>query len=230
MAGTVMHLVIADRLLDILKINNPTYFYCGNLAPDAIMARENYVREMKRHTHFKDDIRLHELRIPEKQKVYMERLMAFFHSHVEPEREQKEIYLGYLTHMLVDELYILRFRDRFVDKLVADGKEPTDEVFWEGYPHEVDVVDWELVRTYDFKYKMPDILSLNELYEIEDFITSEELLDSKEFVINKNFITVHEPEELKYASMKDNLDFIDLCVSEIPKILSARFGLAELIK
>ena len=225
MAGTVVHLVIADRLLDILKINNPAYFYCGNLAPDAIMARENYVREMKRHTHFKDDIRLHELRIPEKQKVYMERLMAFYHSHVEPERKQKEIYLGYLTHMLVDELYLLRFRDRFVDKLIAQGKEATDEEFWDGYPHEVDVVDWELVRTYNFKYRMPDILRLEEPYEIENYITGEELLDSKEFIINKNFLTKHEPEELKYASMEDNLEFIELCVREIPVILRERFGL-----
>lgn len=230
MAGTVMHLVVADRLLDILKIENPAYFYCGNLAPDAIMARENYVREMKRHTHFKDDIFLHELREPEKQKVYLDRLMQFFKEYVEPQRAQKEIYLGYLTHMLVDELYILRYRDPFVDRLIAAGKSPKDEQFWDGYPHEVDVIDWELVRTYNFKYKMPEALVLEEHYEIEGYITNEELLDSKQFIINKNFITKHEPEELKYTTREYNRDFIELCVSEIPKILCERFGLAALIK
>lgn len=61
MAGTITHLVIADMLLktmpeDILScIHNRALFYCGNLAPDAIMAREGYVREMKKHTHFKDE-------------------------------------------------------------------------------------------------------------------------------------------------------------------------------
>ena len=225
MAGTVMHLVIADRLLDILKINNPARFYCGNLAPDAIMARKNYVRDMKRHTHFKDDIRLHELRLPEKQCIYRERLMNFYHSHVEPEREQKEVYLGYLTHMLVDELYILKFRDEFVDRLIAEGKEPTDETYWAGYPHDVDLVDWEIVRSYKFKYNMPDILRLNEHYEIEGYISEEELLDSKEFIIKKNFLTKHEPEEPHMMEMKKNLDFIELCVREVPKMLRERFGI-----
>ena len=65
MAGTVTHLVIADQLLEPLGINNPALFYCGSLAPDAIMAREGYQREMKRHTHFKDGIHLKELHLPD---------------------------------------------------------------------------------------------------------------------------------------------------------------------
>ncbi len=36
MAGTITHLVIADRLLEPLQIRRPALFYCGNLAPDAI--------------------------------------------------------------------------------------------------------------------------------------------------------------------------------------------------
>ncbi|MCQ2493884.1 MAG: zinc dependent phospholipase C family protein [Lachnospiraceae bacterium] len=229
MAGTVMHLVVADRLLDILKVNNPAYFYCGNLAPDAIMARKNYTREMKRHTHFKDDIHLYEFRQPEKLSVYMDRLMAFFHSYVEPERKHREIYLGYLTHMLVDELYLLHFRDGFVDKLLDDGKAPTDAEFWDLFTEDVNLVDWELVRSYKFKYKMPDILMLDEPYEIEDFITGEELLDSKAFIINKNFTTKHEAEPLKVMTMESNLEFIELCIREIPRILMDRFALNCLI-
>lgn len=225
MAGTVMHLVIADRLMDTLKIENPGYFYCGNLAPDAIMARKNYTREMKRHTHFKDNIRLHELRQPEKYQIYLERFMEFYHTLVEKPSEHWEIYFGYLTHMLVDELYLLHFRDRFVDKLLAAGKEPTDADFFISFTRDVDLVDWELVRTYQFKYPMPDILRLKETYEIPGFITSEELLGSKEFIIHKNFITPHEKEPLSVMTMEQNLEFIELCVREIPVILKERFSL-----
>ena len=42
------------------------------MAPDAIMARENYVREMKRHTHFKDGIRLNEFHKKENYQKYKE--------------------------------------------------------------------------------------------------------------------------------------------------------------
>ncbi len=223
MAGTVMHLVIADQLMKQLKIRNAGFFYCGNLAPDAIMARENYVREMKRHTHFKDDIRLHELRQPEKMQIYLGRLMDFYRNYVETPSEHHEIYLGYLTHMLVDELYLLHFRDRFVDQLLAEGKEPTDHDFFQQFTRDVDLVDWELVRTYNFRYPMPEVLWLDEPYEIPGYITGEELLRSKRFIIHKNFETPHEKEALHVMTVEQNLDFIRLCVEEIPKMLKERY-------
>ena len=83
MAGTITHLVIADRLLlklpDRIKdrIKNLSLYYCGNLAPDAIMARENYVREMKKHTHFKDGIPEDELAKKENFELYRSRFEAF---------------------------------------------------------------------------------------------------------------------------------------------------------
>ena len=249
MAGTVMHLVIADRLIEQLNIQNPGYFYCGNLAPDAIMNRENYVREMKRHTHFKDGIRLHEFREPENFKAYLVRLMDFYHTLVEKPDPHHEIYFGYLTHLLVDELYVLHFRDGFVDQLVAEGKEPTDIDFFRKFTRDVYMVDLELVQTHSFRYPMPETLRIKETYEIPGFITSKELLDSKEFVIHANFLQGglgdhqerdevsqfyfpdrpknpgHPAEELQVMTMEQNLRFIELCVSEIPKLLLDRFGM-----
>ena len=225
MAGTVMHLVIADRLMETLKIQNPGYFYCGNLAPDAIMARKGYEREMKRHTHFKDGTRLYEFRLPEHYNAYMERLNAFYQEFVAKPSAHWEIYFGYLTHMLVDELYLLRFRDDFVDMLLAQGKEPTDMEFWNLYTRDVDLVDWELVRTYQFHYPMPDILRIPEVYEIPGFITAQELTNSKEFIIDKNFTQSHLAEAPVVMNMEQNLEFIELCVREIPEILKERYGL-----
>ena len=250
MAGTVMHLVIADRLLGQLEIQNPAYFYCGNLAPDAIMNRKNYVREMKRHTHFKDGIRLHEFRRPENFKIYLERLMDFYHTLVEKPDPHHEIYFGYLTHMLVDELYLLHFRDGFVDQLVAEGKEPTDEEFFRKYTKDVYLVDLELVQTHSFLYPMPETLRISESYEIPGFITHQELLDSKEFIIQANFrlASLHAQKDrdevsrfyypdgpenlghpaagLQVMTLEQNLEFIELCIREIPKILRERFSLS----
>lgn len=249
MAGTVMHLVIADHLLERLRIQNPAYFYCGNLAPDAIMNRKNYVREMKRHTHFKDGIRLHEFRKPENFEIYLEKLMDFYHALVERPDPHHEIYFGYLTHMLVDELYLLHFRDGFVDQLLAEGKEPTDEEFFRKFTKDVYLVDLELARTYSFHHPMPETLRISENYEIPGFITAQELLDSKEFVIHANFRGYgkdlneesdeasrrfalngpkdpkHPAADLQVMTMEQNLAFIELCVREIPIILRQRFHL-----
>lgn len=224
MAGTIMHLVIADKLLDKLAINNPALFYCGNLAPDAIMARKQYEREMKRHTHFKDKIHLHEFRKAENQRIYQERFVDFYNRFVRLETPNRELYLGYVVHMLVDELYILEFRDRFVDCLVQEGKEPTDEAFFKKYVEDVDQVDWELVRSYQFHCKMPEILYSENEYEIDGWITKEELLDSREFIIRKNFETKHEKKTLQVMSLQENLDFIELCVNRIPSLLIERFA------
>ncbi|MBQ3907065.1 MAG: zinc dependent phospholipase C family protein [Lachnospiraceae bacterium] len=251
MAGTVMHLVIADRLLEQFHIQNPGYFYCGNLAPDAVMNRKNYEREMKRHTHFKDGIRLHELRIPENFEAYVKRLNAFYDRLVAKPSDHWEIYFGYLTHMLVDELYLLHFRDGFVDQLVAQGKEPTDEAFFRAFTKDVYLIDLELVRTYAFHHPMPETLRIQETYEIPDLVSSQELLDSKEFIIYMNFdkagtskvtsdMTDAQKElnqfyfpdvsndlvgSLQVMTLQQNLDFIELCVREIPKILAKRYGM-----
>lgn len=223
MAGTVMHLVIADRLLDTLKIKNPTYFYCGNLAPDAIMNRANYDREMKRHTHFKDQMRLHELREPEHFKVYLERFLDFYRKYAEPSSPHREIYLGYVVHMLVDELYILKFRDRFVDARVALGHNPVDIEYFKIFAKDVDQIDLKLAAEHAFRYPMPEALRLKEFYEIPDYITNTELLQSKEFIIKKNFLNDKEPQALEVMTYEENLEFIELCVKEIPEILKSRF-------
>ena len=68
MAGTMVHLTVAEKLWKWLareKITFPfqkdlspqeEYFIAGNICPDGIMARKGYQREMKLHTHFRDGI------------------------------------------------------------------------------------------------------------------------------------------------------------------------------
>ncbi len=224
MAGTVMHLVIADRLLKPLSIHNPAFFYCGNLSPDAIMNRENYEREMKRHTHFKDHMRLYRLHEPENYDIYSKRLQLFYDNYVAVADKHQEIYLGYLTHILTDELYILEFRDQHVKKLVDMGKSPTDEAYFRQFGKDVNSVDLNLAETYEFRYPMPDILLSESNYEIPGYITRKEIADSKDFIIQKNFSGASKKEPLQTMTMESNLDFIDLCVREIPLILQDRFN------
>ncbi len=208
MAGTITHLVIADQLLKPLNIQNPALFYCGNLAPDAIMAREGYCREMKRHTHFKDDIRLNDLHLPEYYKKYRQTFQAFVDRYLSYDSPDYELYLGYVTHMLADEVFILTLRDAHVKRLERQGRTPDDAAYFAAFGRDVDLNDWQLVREYSFQYPMPDILLAEQDYEIRDYITCRELQDSKAFIIHKNFLTPHEECAPDVFSFSENRELI----------------------
>ncbi len=208
MAGTVTHLVIADQLLEPLQIQNPALFYCGNLAPDAIMAREGYQRKMKRHTHFKDGVRLNDLHLPEPYDRYRRTFRAFAEQYLHRGSPDYELYLGYVTHMLADEVFILTLRDRFVRKLTAEGRDTEDPANYASFSRDVDLNDWQLVREYAFRYPMPDILLQEQQYEIRDYITCQELQDSKQFIIHKNFLTPHQQQPRTAIPFAENQEYI----------------------
>lgn len=222
MAGTITHLVIADRLLIPLHIQNPALFYCGNLAPDAIMAREGYRREMKRHTHFKDDIRLNDLHLPRCYQRYRRTFQAFIDRYLHPGAPDYELYLGYVTHMLADEVFILTLRDAHVRKLAEEGRDSDDPAYFAAFGRDVDLNDWRLVREYPFRYPMPDILLTQQRYEIRDYITCRELQDSKAFIIQKNFLTPHEEITTSVFPFTENQEFIENACRYIQKAIRDR--------
>lgn len=227
MAGTVMHLVIADRLLDELQIKNPSLFYCGNLAPDAIMARKNYVRDMKTHTHFKDGVKPYEFRIKRNRDEYLVRFMSFFDNYFPKDKSNPnyELYLGYIVHILADELYLMTYYESKLAELENAGIPFEDERRGNEFIEDVDTVDFELVRNYKFRYPMPDCLLAESDYEISGWITNEELISSKNYIIRKNFIDKHDIRPLNNATFEQNYDFIDYAVNKIPALLKDRFGI-----
>lgn len=215
MAGTVTHLVIADQLLDFFSIKNAALFYCGNLAPDAIMARENYVRAMKKYTHFKQDIPTDDFHIPANYQRYLERFHAFMQKNLDKNNPEYELYLGYVVHMLADEVFILKVRDVHVNRLRVGRESHKYVEYFKCFGHDVDLNDWRLVREYSFSHKMPDVLLLENGYEIRNYITAEELKKSKEFIIKKNFGSNHNEEKTKYFSYEENQNFIQQAVNYI---------------
>ncbi len=219
MAGTVTHLVIADRLLQPLQIKNPALFYCGNLAPDAVMARKNYQREMKRHTHFKDNIRLSDLHLPECYQAYRRAFHAFARRFLRPGAPDYELYLGYVTHILADEVFILTLRDSHARKLSDEGRNPDDPEYFTAFGRDVDHNDWRLVKEYPFRCPMPDILLTEQDYEIPGYITREELQDSKAFIIRKIFLTPHGECNTDVFPYEENQTFIQNACDYIQKAI-----------
>lgn len=219
MAGTVTHLVIADKLLSYLDIKNPALFYCGNLAPDAVMAREGYVREMKKHSHFRDDIPTNDFHLEKYYHIYRKRLEAFKEKYLDKESRDYEWYLGYTAHILADEVFILTLRDRHVKKLIDSGRSASDKDYFAVFGHDVDLNDWRLVREYNFHENMPEVLRRADGIDMGEYVTLSELKSSKEFIINKNFVQKHEKESPQVFQFEENEVFIRNAVKFIEKNL-----------
>ncbi|MCR5587072.1 MAG: hypothetical protein K6F77_06025 [Lachnospiraceae bacterium] len=127
-------------------------FVLANVSPDNIMSRPGYERSMKMHTHFRDGILDPEFRYRENLSVFHERLICFANDHLtgvtagsDAERDF-ELYLGYVTHTMTDEMFMLSVRERVMAHAARLGLGETDEETIRFFTYDTDAVDYRLAR------------------------------------------------------------------------------------
>lgn len=114
MASWMVHLRIADGLLDDLGISNAEQFVVGNIAPDCgeMDSEGNYVPE-KYITHWQKSKKGVETRADE-----------FYEKYIARGTPDASFYLGYYCHLITDVLWkkkiFLPVRERFADKFKKD--------------------------------------------------------------------------------------------------------------
>lgn len=125
MASWMVHLRIADKLLDALPGLSPVDFIMGSLAPDSGVPNDNWTvfTPNTRVSHFKNEASSHT------NKVY---IPDFITKYFTPEmrkqysREQHSFFLGYLTHLMTDCLWVDEIYDtslaRFSAEYASDKK------------------------------------------------------------------------------------------------------------
>ena len=156
MAGSVEHMAVAVELLredqrkqgSFLKLKDPVHFVLGNLAPDGIMSRKGYVRSMKMHTHFRDGIPDWEFTREDHQKVFHQRIRSFCAQMLLEPALDRDLYLGYVTHILTDEIFMKTIRQEFMEKIVAIGLTDRDAETFEHFTYDVNQIDFRLGREY----------------------------------------------------------------------------------
>lgn len=99
MASWMVHLRIADRLLDKLDVS-PTEFVVGNIAPDSGVPNEDWsvFTPSTNISHFKDENRNVDVDRFVSQHFTKEQQRSY-------DKKQYSFYLGYLTHLLTDRLW-----------------------------------------------------------------------------------------------------------------------------
>lgn len=243
MAGSVEHMAVTAELLRIdrkrtgcfLNVSDPVHFLLGNLAPDGIMSRKGYVRSMKMHTHFRDGIQDWRFIEPQNLSLFHDRLQQFCIQMLSDQTLDRDLYLGYVTHILTDEIFMKTIRPEFMDKISVLGLTDRDMETFEYFTYDVNQIDFRLGREYPGMNEMQralsceDICSIVEMQEIDrgeknsgecfgrmdhkqDMITAQEMADSRKWVREFFFDHAPEPERPVYYTYDRALRFIEEAV------------------
>ncbi|MGN1480644.1 hypothetical protein, partial [Porcipelethomonas sp.] len=208
MAGVIVHLAIADTTYKGLKIADLSQYYTGNIAPDCIHSRKNYQREMKKHTHLRDSIRDWEFILPENQRLFHERMNEFVSKYCR-EEENHDLYLGYLVHLITDEMFMKTIRLECAEEAEKIGILQTDKRFFEFMMREVNGADSITAHKFKFSNDPVRLLMDGQGIGIKDYIKPEEIIDSEQWIID-NFFSGHDNfESPVYLSFERIMKFIE---------------------
>ena len=185
MAGSVEHMAVAVELLredqrqkgSFLKLKDPVHFVLGNLAPDGIMSRKGYVRSMKMHTHFRDGIPDWEFTRDDHQKVFHQRIRSFCAQMLPEPALDRDLYLGYVTHILTDEIFMKTIRQEFMEKIAAIGLTDRDAETFEHFTYDVNQIDFRLGREYPGIKRAEDCLRCEDSCSILEMVEPERKAD-----------------------------------------------------
>ena len=227
MPGTLTHIAVADKIYSILGdsvIKNLPLFFGGNLAPDAIHAKENYQRADKKRSHLCEGIRSYGYGYPETAKLFQDRINEFIENYYLTASSDKDLYLGYIVHLLVDEYNLLMIYRHLEEYLKNNGANPNEPNFRKNLADKVNGGEYRdifrdissiydiSIHEYQFKQNIVDVLEAAWDYEVKDYIGANEINNSKRWVIDTFF---------KSESTQDNnkceksIKFIDLTANDI---------------
>lgn len=223
MAGVLTHMVIAQEIMKLLpekSVSDPGLFYLGNLAPDSIHAREDYVRELKRHTHFRDDIMDKEFELEENRALFHHRVAEFIIKNRDREDGLLDLYRGYAAHVLTDELFMLTIRKEFCLTMERLGIAQNDKRFFEYIITDMNRNDFLLVANYRGSSEIRQQMEQVAIHPIEGYLSEGEMNLSRNWLIRQHYIEHHDLLEPNYISYERTLEFIQSAANSIVLQLS----------
>ena len=219
MAGVVIHLAAADATYDMLGIKRLPLYYAGNIAPDCIHERKNYVREMKKYTHMRSGIPDWDFLSPENLNLFHSRLKDFADAYCN-KNEERDLYKGYLVHLITDEIFINTIREKCAAEAMKYGISQKDKEFFGFMMRELNGGDAITAKRYPFKNDPVNMLKQSFGCRIKDYISGIEIINGTKWITENYFSGFSDFESPLIMKYENIISFINLCCSEIPKILN----------
>lgn len=129
MASWMVHLRVADKLLDRIEGITETEFIVGNIAPDSGVPNEDWTvfTPSKKVSHFKSDQEDGTSKIDVK--TYLEQYFMA-EKRADYSREQYSFYLGYLTHLLTDREWVAHIYNPSIARYPEAYAEDSHKLLW----------------------------------------------------------------------------------------------------
>jgi len=218
MAGVITHMVVAREISKRLPegtIQDMGLFYMGNLAPDAIHAREGYIRDFKKHTHLRDDIPDKDFETEINRAIFHERVRQFILEYRNCEDGLLDLYRGYICHILTDELFVLTRRKEFCEEMVKQKVVQSDPLFFEYIVTDMNRNDILLVKNYEGSDEIKCTLEKAAVHAVENYITEGEMQVSKDWLLFQHFYIHQEEQQPRIISYASMLQFVHMAADDI---------------
>lgn len=213
-------------------IQNFPLFFGGNIAPDAVHAKKDYQRADKKHTHLCDGITSYGYGYPESNQLFKDGVRRFAARYAgAAKREERDLYLGYIVHLLADELEMFsacerlenQLKNRFCGLEVPVYRHKLADEIRHGEHRNFFIRDAvESDRpAYAYRFQTDAVAVLEAVwdYEIRDDIPIRDIISSKRWVIDTVFKS--EPTQYSPAGYDGNrmLLFIDSAAEHVSRQL-----------
>jgi hypothetical protein len=221
MASWMVHLRIADKLLETLPVESPIEFIVGNMAPDSGVPNEDWsvFSPPTKISHFKTGT---EKAGPE----------AFVEKYFRPEQRQGyndsqyAFYLGYLTHLITDRLWSKQIARPSFRKFIGGEPPYHDPKVWD-IKEDWYNLDYKYLRDHPgfraFRVYLGAVGFRNDF--MEEFAV--DAFDNRRAYITDFYLKGKENLDRVYPYLTEQeMDaFVDTAVGEISDILHRNYGI-----
>lgn len=223
MPGLITHLEIANNIGKKLKtgiIKNRALFYIGSIAPDAVHSKEDYQRIHKKKSHLRQEIADVDFNNISNLELFYSRVEKFINNNIFKESKFNDLYKGYVVHLLTDELFLLKLRPKFVEKMQAIDITPRNIEFKERILYELDCHNFMFLennRKYNEIFKL---IKNVKVLDIEDYILENEVYKEIDWMVNYYNPQKINRKEPKYIFNKEIKEFSNFATDNIIERLS----------
>ena len=215
MASWLIHLRVADKLLDRIPGLSPIEFIMGNMAPDSGVPNEDW-------TAFSPSTAVSHYRVDDGSGKKEIRLDRYWDSYFTPELrsgyndQQYGFYLGYLTHLLTDMLWSDRIADP-TRKKYAPEFESQGRRFWNTIKEDWYDLDFLYLKKHPgFRAFRAYLGSVGFVNRYLDFFAPDAFDDRREYITSFYLQdNDHLDREYPYLTEAEADQFVDYAAAEI---------------
>lgn len=210
MANTIAHIVVASLIIKEypLLVNDKNAYFLGTVAPDTIASKDNYTKIDKKYVHLRKDIRDKNWLNTDEYSLFKKRIYQFVDKYINNTNGlQKDFNIGYLVHLLVDEMNHRTIRKKMIKILEPLNIKEEDKEFYYCMINDLEALDNYLIENKNITNTLNDIFSLDISFPLNEYIEKEYIIRSINWW-KKDYLHSIKDKELKYISILDIEDFI----------------------